>query len=135
MNTKEYLSQAYRINLRIKSKLAQAESLRDISTKASTILSGMPSRTSRRVTRMEDVIIRLVDIESEIAADLEKLLDARQSIVEIIDRVSSPTHKTLLELRYLCFKDWFDIATEMNYGRQYIFTLHKQALKKVDSKS
>ena len=42
MSTKDYLSQAYRIDQRINSKLAQVMSLRDLLGKATGTLSGAP---------------------------------------------------------------------------------------------
>jgi hypothetical protein len=42
MTTKEYLSQAYRLDQRINSKLEQVESLNELATKVNTTLTGMP---------------------------------------------------------------------------------------------
>ena len=42
MTAKEYLTQAYRIDQRINSKLEQVSSLRDLSTKATSTLTDVP---------------------------------------------------------------------------------------------
>ena len=36
--------------------------------------------------------------------------------------------QTILELRYLCFKPWEQIAVEMGYELRYVFKLHGRAL-------
>ena len=56
MTAKEYLTQAYRIDQRINSKLEQVSSLRDLSTKATSTFSDVPPSGTRNVHRMEDVI-------------------------------------------------------------------------------
>ena len=60
MTTKEYLSQAYRIDQRINSKLEQVASLRALATKAtSTISDNLPSG-SQNVQAMEDIIVKII---------------------------------------------------------------------------
>ena len=49
MTVKEYLSQAYRIDQRINSKLEQVASLRALATKATYTLSDTPPSGSRNV--------------------------------------------------------------------------------------
>ena len=56
MTVKEYLSQAYRIDQRINSKLEQVASLRALATKATSTLSDTPPSGSRNVQSMENVI-------------------------------------------------------------------------------
>jgi hypothetical protein len=38
----------------------------------------------------------------------------------------------LLELRYLSFKSWDDIAAEMHYGSRWVHILHSKALSAVE---
>ena len=135
MTAKEYLSQAFLLNVRISSKVAQAQSLRDTATKASAVLSGMPHSPSRNIYRMEEAIVRMVDLENEIAEHVECLVSLKRDIARAINSVESETHRILLELRYLCFKDWEQIAEDMHYERRYVLKLHGQALKRVDTKS
>ena len=65
MTAKEYLTQAYRIDQRINSKLEQVASLRDLSTKATSTFSDVPPSGTRDVHRMEDVICEIVMLENE----------------------------------------------------------------------
>ena len=43
----------------------------------------------------------------------------------------NPEYQTLLELRYLCFKTWEQIAVLMNYSTKYLFELHARALRSI----
>jgi seryl-tRNA synthetase len=128
MTAKEYLNQAYHIDQRINSKLEQVQSLRELATKATTTLSDTPPSGSRNVTRMSDLIAKMVDLEEEINADIDDLVDLKAEITAAIKSMHNPDYETVLELRYLCFKSWEEIAGAMHYHRKYIFELHRNAL-------
>ncbi|MBV4421046.1 DUF1492 domain-containing protein [Clostridium sp. JNZ X4-2] len=129
MTAKQYLSQAYRIDQRINSKLEQIVSLRALAAKATSTLSDTPPSGTRNVHSMEDTITKMVDLENEINADINTLVDLKREFVFIIKKISNPEYQTLLELRYLCFKTWEQIAVEMGYDLRYIHKLHGKALE------
>lgn len=132
MTAKEYLGQAYRIDQRINSKLEQVASLRNLATKATSTLSETPPSGTRNVHRMEDVIVKIIDMENEINADIDKLVDLKQEIIRVIKAVENQELHTLLELRYLCFKTWEEISVEMGYTIRHIYRLRDIALKKIN---
>ena len=131
MTTKEFLNQAYRIDQRINSKLEQIISLHALATKAMSTLSDMPIGGTESQSRMADIIAKIVDLETEINKDIEKLVEIKKNIVSTIKKVQNPELQTLLELRYLCFRTWEQIALEMGYSVQHIFRMHDKALKSV----
>ena len=45
--------------------------------------------------------------------------------------MDDPELQTLLELRYLCFKDWQDIAYSMHCTESNVFKVHSKALQAV----
>ena len=129
MTTKEYLSQAYRIDQRINSKLEQVASLRALATKATSTLSNTPPSGSRNTQAMENTIEKIVDLENEINEDINTLVDLKREIMGIIKRIPNPEYQTLLELRYLCFYSWERVALDMSYDLRYIHKLHRRALE------
>ena len=129
MNAKEYLSQAYRIDQRINSKLEQVMSLRALLGKATGALSGAPKAATPNPHSMEDTICKMVDMEHEINADIDTLVDLKTEIMKCIKQIGNPEYQTLLELRYLCFKRWEDVAAELGYDLRYVYKLHDQALE------
>ena len=131
MTAKEYLGQAYRLDQRINSKLEQVMSLRDLATKATSTLSDVAPSGIRNVHRMEDIIVKIVDLENEINRDIDNLVDLKREMVSVIKAVTDPELQTLLELRYLCFKSWEQIAVEMEYSIQHIFRLHDKSIKEI----
>ena len=131
MSPKEYLSQAYRIDQRINSKLEQIVSLRGLAAKATSTLSDMPSSGTRNIYSMECIIAKMVDLEIEINQDIDSLVELKCKIVSIIKQIQNTEYQTLLELRYLCFKTWEQIAVDMGYSSQHIFRLHDKAVKEI----
>ena len=105
--------------------------MRELTTKATATMSDMPGGGSRNVYKMQDIIGKIVDLENEINADIDQLVDLKREMVTAIKAVADPECQTLLELRFLCFKTWEQIAVEMNYSIQHIYRLRDKALKMV----
>ena len=128
MTIKEYLSQAYRIDQRINSKLEQVQSLRELAEKATSTLSDTPCSGNGNKQKIESVIVKIIDLEHEIDEEIDRLIYLNKDIVSLIKRVKNPEYQTLLELRYLNFKTWEQIASEMHYSIQHTFRIHDKAL-------
>lgn len=133
MTTKDYLAQAYRIDQRINSKLEQISSLRELATKATSTLSDMPHSPNKSTGCMESIIIKMIDLENEINTDIDTLIDLKRDIVKIIKGIQNPEYQTLLELRYLCFSSWEQIAVDMGYDLRYLYKIHGRAVEQCES--
>lgn len=128
MTMTEYLKQAYRLEQRIDSKLEQVEALRCLATKSTAIIRQDSFGGGGDGNFMEDAIIRIVDTEREIGDEIGRLVDLKRKIGEMISRVEDPELQTLLELRYLCYKGWPEIAEILHRGKTYVYELHRKAL-------
>ena len=131
MTAKEYLSQAYRLDKRIDSKIEQLKSLNLLATKCTSTLSDMPKRQSISNSRLEYTVVKIVDLQEEINMDIDSLVDLKRDIVKTIKSVQNPEYQIILELRYLCFKTWEEIAVQMNCSIDNVFKIRKNALKSV----
>lgn len=131
MTAKEYLSQAFHIDQRINSKLSQVMRLREAATICTATLSDMPRPDSPSRQQMADTICKIVDLEREINEDIDRLVDLKAEARRAINAVSDPDQQLILELRYLCYKPWNEIMTELGYSEATIYRLHGEALKKI----
>ena len=129
MTNKGYLSQARHLDTRIKSKLQQVDSLNELATNCSLILTGMPRNPSASNSRMAEAITKIVDLQNEINRDIDKLVELKREIMGVIKAVQNPDFQTILEKRYLCFLSWEKIAVGMDYDLRYVHKLHTQALE------
>lgn len=133
MNAKEYLSQAVWLDKRIDSKLEQLESLKSLAMKVNTDItqervSGGPNSKSP----MENVMVKVIDLEYEINKDIDNLVDLKKEIMETINKLSDLNYQLLLETRYINGKCWDEVAISMGYDRRWILRLHGRALKEIE---
>ena len=128
-NAKEYLGQAYRIDQRINSKIEQVSALNNMATKATSTISDMPGSATRNIHRMEDVIVKIIDLQNEINADIDELVDFKAEVMSVIKSIDNLEYQTLLELRYLCFRPWEQIAIELGYSINNVFKMHRKAIE------
>ena len=131
MTTKEYLNQAYWLDRRLDSKLEQLSTLKDMVTKTTSILSNAVVSHTRNVHSMQDIIAKIIDMQAEINADIDRLVDLKRDIMQVVKSVGDPELQMLLELRYLCFKDWTEIACRMHCTESNVFKVHSKALQAV----
>ena len=132
IEAKNFLMKAYRVDERIDNKMEQIASLHDLATKATATISDVPGSGNRDTNRMEEAIVRIIDLESELKDDIVQLVELKKQILHSIKRVENPEYQTLLELRYLSYMSWEQIAVELNYGIDNIFKLHRKALDEVE---
>lgn len=128
---RNYLEQAYRIDQRINCKIEQVSSLHSLATKANSTLTDMPGSPNRNVHKMEDIIVKIVDLETEINHDIDTLVDLKAEITTVIKQVEDLELQTLLEQRYLNFRTWEQIAVDMGYNVRHLYRMHEKALAKV----
>lgn len=96
MTALDFLSQAYRLDLRIDSKLEQINSLNELATKCTATISDMPRNPNQSIS-MADTVAKIVDLQIEIDRDIHQLIDIKRRIARI-KAVDNKEFQTLLEL-------------------------------------
>jgi hypothetical protein len=122
----------YRLDVRIDSKLEQARALRGSALKATTVLSDMPRSSSPALQPMESIIAQYVDLEREITAEIDALVDVKREVAAFLEQIPRSEYRAVLERRYLCLQTWSAIADGMSFDKRYIFKLHNRALAMVE---
>jgi len=132
LSTKEFLSQALYLQKRINVKTLQAQTMRELSVKSNAVLSGMPKAATPNTHCMEEFIAKACDLEAEILEDMAALVNTKQEISAIINCVAKPESHTILELRYLYFQPWDNVAITLGFDKRWVYRLHNRALEEVD---
>lgn len=132
MTARQYLGQAYRLDQRIKSKLIQLSLLRDNAMNITANLKEVTVQTPHDNTKMENTILKIMQQEKEINDEVDRLIVLKSEIRRAIGKVPNVEYQLLLELRYLCFQSWEEIAVEMDYSIDYVFKVHRKALEMVE---
>ena len=121
---KKYLSQAFGLNQRIESKLKQIDELHYLASKATVTYSDMPRNPNKGHSKVEETVIKIMELEEEIKADMDTLVNLKQAVKE-------PELQTILDLRYLAYMRWEQIAIELDYGIDNVYILHRKALDQI----
>lgn len=133
MNAKEYLSQATWLDQMIDSKLEQLEALKSLSMKVtSSFTKEKISGGNIEKSKMESTIVKVIDLENEINADIDRLVDLKKNIQDTINKMEDINQQLLLELRYLSRKGWDEIAASMGYDPRTVYRMHGKALKEFE---
>ena len=131
LDAKEYLNQARLLDQRISAKLDRVARLRSLTEKVTATIGPEVRSSARNVTSLEDRIIRLVAAEDDLNADIDRLVDLKQEISDTISRIGDPDSQLLLELRYLCFRNWNEIAGVLGYHVRTVQRMHGRALREL----
>lgn len=133
MTAKEYLSQAYWLNQRIDRKLAQVSRLKHMATQATGRFQAERLSGTGRHSPMESCLVEVIDLEYEINADIDRLVDLKCELAACILELEDCSQKRVLELRYLDGLTWEEIAKLMrDYDVQRIFQVHGKALQQIE---
>ena len=132
MEVREFLERARYINMEIDSKLEHVTALRHLACKVNNTFSETPPSGTPDPKRMENVIIRFVDLEKEVDETIDHLVDIKGSIMKAIRKLDDPKERIVLELRYLAFKDWPEIAEKMMLQPRRVYQIHRDALSHLD---
>ena len=54
-----------------------------------------------------------------------------QALRQLIAALENPEQQLILELRYLCFKQWSAIMEEMGISETSVYRIHGEALKNI----
>jgi RinA family phage transcriptional activator len=124
----KYLKRYITLDREIDRKLEEVARLRSKLTRVTEVYSTEPRGGGTIYGKTEEILAKIVDLEREIDADIDRLIEVRDSIKSIIEAVEDDRERLLLQYRYLDGKTFEWIAAEMNYSWRQIHRLHSRAL-------
>lgn len=134
MNAKKYLRQLGRAEANIKAKRERLAVLRDIAcSPASPVISDMPKAPVRNTSRIENMVMKILELEDEIRNDEAVLRDEKTEALERIGRIPDPECQTVLISRYFKNETWEEIAQSIFYTERWIYKPHGRALQELDA--
>jgi DNA-directed RNA polymerase specialized sigma subunit len=129
MTAKLFLSRANRLDLRINTKLEQLVRLRSLACQVTRSIrhdnvkgSGTPK------SALEDAVVKIVMAEQDINDEIDRFVDIKREITDMLGLLDNDDQRLLLELRYLCFDSWEQIADKLCISVSYAYQLHRAAL-------
>ena len=132
MTALTFLSQAYRLEQQVRSKLQQIADLRALATQVRSYSDHEPVSHTRDVTAMQSTVVKIMEEEEILNAHIDALVDAKREIREVIDCVEDVTLRLILEKRHLLFQSWDEIAIDLGITSRWAKARHRDALNAVE---
>jgi DNA-directed RNA polymerase specialized sigma subunit len=131
MSPKEYLKQAYRLDLRISSDVREAGELKEMAGSVSAIQYDRERVQTTRNTEAPFIrtLDKLWELEQKIADELETLSALKKQIRETIETVPDTDERLVLKCRYIHNMTWEQIGNEMCADRSTVIRWHGKALQ------
>lgn len=129
MTAKEYMKQAKILLRRIDRKQKEADALRQkLSAPQSPDFSDMPKTISPAQNEIEIGVAKIISLEEEILVFRTELDSMIAEVNNNISKLDNSDMRDLLTKRYVEFKDWKVIFSEMGYSKSSAYRLHQEAL-------
>lgn len=131
MTPKEYLMQYKALDTRINAKLRQVEELRAKAQSAGGSGGGSGSHGSLPYDRVGELTAKIISLENEINAEIDRLVDLQRDIRRRIADIPDAQLQTVLELHYINCFTLEQTAVAMSYSYPHICRLHGRALAQI----
>ena len=108
--------------------------VRSLESEASYITArygGEAVKHSRNVHATEDIIVRKIDLEHEMNAAIDSLVDMKRDVRGLFNQLSRPEYAQIMTLHYLDYLSWGKIAKVTGYAPSTIKYWHVEALKEI----
>lgn len=130
MTAKEYLKQIDKLDALIKNKLIEVQQWKDIAFGITAQMGGERVQSSGNQQKMAAAIEKYVDIEKEIDAHIDRLIDLRNEVISVIEQLDREEYE-LLHCVYVQHIPLKDVAERNNYTYSWATWMHGKALLNV----
>lgn len=128
MNAKEYLQQVEKLDKLIENKLIEKRQWFEIATGTTSQLAADKVQTSGNHSKIEDAVIKIVDIEREITEQIDRFIDLKKEVIKTIEQLK-PVEYDFLHKVYIQYKTLSEVAEIYGYEYTWATTTHGRALK------
>lgn len=132
IDAKKYLRQIEILDRRITAKVEERQNVLDMLLRITPVMRDTTSGgDAAGHDKMENGVVKLTAYEEEISADIDRLVELKREISEVIDLVENPKRRAVLRFRYINYKSFEQIAVDMDMSYRNICYIHGKALRDV----
>lgn len=125
---KAYLQRVEKYDKLIENKLIEKKQWYDIATGTTSQLSADKVQTSGNHAKMEDAVIKMVDLDREIDRQIDKFVDLKNEVISTIEQLK-PVEYDFLHKVYIQYKTLAEVAELNGYEYSWATTTHGRALQ------
>ena len=130
MNAKDYLLQIQKLDRLIENKLMEVAHWKAVATGTTVCSEGDRVQSSGSKQRMADAVCRYLNMEDEINADIDRLVDIKQDIIKTIEQLPVKEYDLLHKI-YVQGMEMYEAAVEMDKSYRWATSVHGRALANV----
>ncbi len=126
MNARDYLRRVKTLNDEINNKLVTLRHLKQMMTNISSPGTTERVQTSSNQSKMDKLVCKAVDLEREIDAKTDDLVDLKCEVLSVLQRLE-PTEFDVLQQYYIEGKQIYEIAHKNGNSDSWAYTVRKRA--------
>lgn len=132
MEAKDYLGQIRELTLQVNDLFEKLEELKARSESATGQPWGVRAQSNGHRDRMAAIVAEKVNLEQELLARIEALIDLKTEAMELIGELPDQSHRLLLWNRYLNLKPWNEVALGLGMTLGGCHAMNRRALAELD---
>lgn len=131
MEAKAYLEKVSKLDKLIANKLKEIEQWKSIAEGTSISSNADRVQTSVSLHKMEDAVIRIVDLENETREMIDSYIAMKQDVISVIESLSDATLYDILHKRYIQGIPLTEVSIMLDLSWESTKRKHKKALRLV----
>lgn len=128
---KEYLSSLRFAEKMIEIKLEKIEETRELALRVNQALNPVKVQGGQRKNIVEEVAIKVAGLTQQLEKQVDEYKELQSNVVKLIESVPDSTEREILDLRYVHFKKWEEIADIVAYTRMNVSRIHIKGLNSI----
>jgi DNA-directed RNA polymerase specialized sigma subunit len=124
---KNFLNQAYRIDLRIDTIIDEISALEGKLLKCTQSYNNIQMGGSK--STFEYTLDKVMQYKERLNNELSRLIDTKAKIKTAIEKVENPIARIVLTKKYINYQTFEHIACDLDYSTMQVYRLHKIALE------
>lgn len=124
-----YLERIRKLDVQIECLGHEKLMLKDMALRITPSMSGSGCASGGNQDKLGSTVARIADKEAEIDRAVDQLVSLKQEASDLLARLDDPAHIQVLHGRYIQYKSFESIATDMGYTYRNICYLHGRALQ------
>ena len=129
---KEYLERIRKQDKAIDKKLDELANLNSIVNRITPVMNMAGAAAGGNQDKLGATIAKIVDLQEEINRDVDILVDKKREAYQILYKLEDEIYYKILEMRYLQYMTFEQIAVELNCSRRWAEIKNGRALEEYD---
>lgn len=131
-SAKAFFQQLWDIEKQVMVKAEQIERLKSLATKVTAAMSEANSKPSGVSRSTEDTMVKIIDLQNELNAEVNRLLDLKCEAYAIIRLIPNEKQRRSLEYRYLNCNTMEKVGEKLGCSTKWARKIINEALSEAE---